>query len=712
MATLTTETKAHLREHAAPASRIAALREAWIDFATVSLACLTFFAICVYQLDLPGLYNDEAFDVIPAMQVVLGHPVELQRGAGINLFGVTLPLMSSSDYQGITSTYLAIPFFAVGGVNVFSLRLMTITVGLVAIVLSYFLARAWFGRPVARLTVLMMGVSPSWIFWSRLGVYVVSEVVPITTGALLALTHWVRNRPLGMRNGALYAGTFLLGLGLTTKLLYLWVLVAITICAIILFGRRVWAHRREATSHWTRWARVGLVAFATFCLGAAPFILYNLMTRGTWLLIRSSVSDLSTTSQGVDNTAYFRNLWGEVNNLKVVLDGGYFWFQGLAARTYTNPFTPAIFAISAVGLIVLVIRPWSHASGRTGRLEIAGRISAAVGVVIASSLALQIVPSGLLSPTIVLAIASGLFGVVMLCASAFRNSDMTRASWLLLGMATLCGAIWWFGGAGRPGGKSPDGPLGLWPIDAAGILFWGAGVGLAVVLGSDRHASRLARVSLATVVLIGVIVGQSAVTISGLWATHLIIVLPLPYMVIGAFLVLLGKRLAATGNSVRPGLNRALRALPAAVLVGAILVADLLVDYAYHRDLGIGGGRSTFSDAVYGLSTYLDELEPDPKVVAMDWGFKRPIQLLTGERVNPIEAFGHSGKPTPEFFAGLRDLLKEPNTIYLFHDPTETAYPRFDEFVREAEAAGKTVTLEKTFSTRDGAIVHRLYSAR
>lgn len=712
MATLTTETKAIPRETSTPSSSIAARRAAWTDFATVSLSCLVFFAICVYQLDLPGLYNDEAFDVIPAMQVVLGHPVELQRGAGINLFGVTLPLMSSSDYQGITSTYLAIPFFAIGGVNVFSLRLMTVTVGLVAIVLSYFLARAWFGRPVARLTVLMMAVSPSWIFWSRLGVYVVSEVVPITTGALLAFTHWFRSRPMGTRNAALYAGTFLLGLGLTTKLLYLWILVALTVCAVVLFGSRVWKQRQEVARSWTRWARVGLLAFAAFCLGAAPFILYNLMTRGTWLLIRSSVTDLSTTTHGVDNTAYFRNLWGEINNLKVVLDGGYFWFQGLEARTYTNPFTPTVFAVSALGLMALVIRPWRGATSRTSRWETLGRAGCALSTALAYSLAFRIVPASLVSPSIILAVAIGLLGVVVVCTGAIRSGDTTRANWLLLGMAALNGTVWWFGGSGRPEGKSPDGPLGLWPVDAAGILFWGAGVGLALVLGSDRQASHLARVSLATIVLIGVIVAQSAITISGLWATHLIVVLPLPYMAIGAFLVLLGRRLAAIRPKAPPRTFWALRAFPAAIVIGAILVADLLVDYSYHRDLAAGGGRSTFSDAVYSLSSYLDGLEPDPKVVAMDWGFKRPIQLLTSERVNPVEAYGHSGEPTPEFFQGLRELLKEPNTIYLFHDPTETAYPRFDEFVREAEAAGKTVTLEKTFSTRDGAIVHRLYTAK
>ncbi|HEX8229167.1 MAG TPA: hypothetical protein VF826_07620, partial [Chloroflexia bacterium] len=323
-----------------------------------------------------------------------------------------------------------------------------------------------------------------------------------------------------------------------------------------------------------------------------------------------------------------------------------------------------------------------------------------------------VLPVSLTSPGITLAIVLGLLGIIVTSVAAFRAGDTTRASWTLLLVATLSGTVWWFGGSGRPEGTAPGGPLGLWPVDAAGVLFWASGLGLCVVLGSDRHAGHITRVSLAAIALIGVIVAQSAVTISGLWATHLIVVLPLPYIIIAAFLVRGGGWVAERAVPVIPSFKKVARLLPAIIVVGAIMVADLIVDYSYHRDLALGGGRSTFSDAVYSLSSYLDGLEPDPKVVAMDWGFKRPVQLLTGERVNPVEAYGYSAEPTPEFYAGLRELLRDPNTIYLFHDPTETAYPRFEQFVSEAEAAGKTVTLERTFSTRDGAIVHRLYTAK
>ncbi len=705
--------------------RASNLRASLLDVATLVFAGAVFLTLCLYQLQLPGLYNDEAFDVIPAMQLLLGHPVELQRNAAVHLFGLSLPLMSSSDYQGVTSTYLALPFLAVGGVNVISLRLMTVSVGLLGIVLAFFLARTWFGRAEARLTVLMLAFSPAWVFWSRLGVYVVSEVVPIATGSLLAFTYWVRRQPLGMRNGSLYVGMFLLGLGLSTKLLFLWFILAVAFCGLILCGARLWASRRVWLGQWKLWAKACALSLGAFCLGAFPFLLYNLMTRGTFNLLRGSLSNLGATTHGVNNTAFVRNLWTEADALKIVLDGGYFWFQGIAAKTYSNPLTPALFALSALGLMAFAI-PARGKLEKTGTgdfawlgMSIAGA-PAALGLVMSGLLAIGVesVPT---SAAIVAAILLGVIGTLLLVWSALRGGlnakqnhvkqNRRLAEWALWFMAAASGAVWWFAGQGRPETPAPGGPLGLWPVDAAGVLFWAAGAGLAVVLGWNRLLGSRARAALAALVLIGLIVAQSAVTISGLWSTHLIVLIPLPQMVIAAFVVQLGRRLAGMLKGSAP-VQAALRALPAALLVGAVLVGDGIVDYSYHRDMALGGGRSTFSDAIYSLSSYLEGLDSHPKVVAMDWGFRRPIQFLTSERVDPIEAYGYSAAPTPEFYEGLSGLLKDPNTVYLFHDDNETAYPRFEAFQQAADRQGKNVVLDKTFMIRDGSVVYRLYSAK
>src|ERR1043165_5247874 len=119
-----------------PQTNTTARRIVLLDALIIAVACVVFLALCLYQLELPGLYPDEAFDVVPSMQILLGHPVDVQRGAGVHLFGTDFPLMSSSDYQGVTSTYLVLPFFAIGGINVYSLRLMSVLVGVLGLVLA------------------------------------------------------------------------------------------------------------------------------------------------------------------------------------------------------------------------------------------------------------------------------------------------------------------------------------------------------------------------------------------------------------------------------------------------------------------------------------------------------------------------------------------------------------------------------------------------
>ena len=704
-----------------------------IDTLSIVLSSAIFFALCVYRLDLPGLYNDEAFDVIPAMQIVLGHPVELQRGVGLHLFGVDLPLMSSSDYQGVTSTYLAIPFFALGGVSVYSLRLMSVLVGVVGIVVAFFLARSWFGPTAARLTALMLAVSPSWVFFSRLGVYVVSEVMPLAAGALLAFTVWVRSAP-GRRNLPLYVGALLTGLGLTTKLLFVWFITALAVLVLLFYGRRVWWGRRWHV------LRVAVLTFAAFCIGAFPFLLYNLLTRGTYYLIRDALTNLHSTAHGVDNTAILRNLWTKADAFKVLLDGGYFWFQSAQGHPYFNLLTPTVFAASSVGLVYMTLSARYGAPRRVlrptagwGRGAVLQAALPVLALLISALLAWGILPANAL--TLGVGVLCALAGVGVSTARALKaqlSADTDRhvrggegapgaTAWALLAVGVLAGTIWWFGGAGRPDGPAPGAFLGLWPVDVAGALFWLCGLGLVLVLGLDRCPVPGQRAVVAALAITGLILAQSAITISGLWSTHLLILLPLPQMVVAAFATAVLRRVPAVrlnywrgrapGIGIPRTVPRVLRLT--VVLVLAVLISlDLLVDWSYHADLARTGGATTFSDAIYSLADYLQAQPPGTHVVAMDWGFRRPIQLLTQERVDPVEAFGLQNPAPPSFYQTLRSLLAQPNTLYLFHTREGAAYPRHDAFFAEVAAAGKQAVLMSTFYHRDGKPVYEVYAVR
>ncbi len=117
------------------------------------------------------------------------------------------------------------------------------------------------------------------------------------------------------------------------------------------------------------------------------------------------------------------------------------------------------------------------------------------------------------------------------------DESVAPAGWVLLAIMAIAGALWWFGGAGRPEGPAPGAFLGLWPIDSAGIIFLLSGAGLLIVLGVDKDPVRHQRATVAALSLIGLLVVQSTVTVSGLWSTHLVIVLPLPQIIIAAFAI-------------------------------------------------------------------------------------------------------------------------------------------------------------------------------
>lgn len=701
--------------HAAVATHDDSMRETILNAAAVSLACLVFLAIALYQLTLPGLYADEAFDVIPAMQIVLGHSVELQRNVGLHVFGLSLPLMSSSDYQGVTSTYLALPFFALFGINVVSLRLMTVCVGLLGIILTFFLTRRWFGSNVARLSVLMLATSPAWVFWSRLGVYVVSQVMPIAAGSLIAFTAWVRRRPFATRNGPLYLGMFLLGLGLTTKILFIWFIAAMPLLALILFGRTLWESRRDWLRERGSWLRLAFLSALAFCAGASPFILYNILSGGTFDLIRSTLS-APGTSNGIDNSALLRNLWTRVNNFRELLDGGYFWFQAAPGTSHANPVTPSLFVISAVGLLVMIllsrVRTTRFRFRFTG-ISLVGAATLALSLLLCLFLATGILTGKTAPILVLLAVALALVGVVIYVASVLQEPDSwTTGTASLLVLMLVSGIVWWVLGAGRPPGRAPDALLGLWPIDAAGALAWIAGSGLLLLLGWDRHPATGQRAVTAVLALIALVVGQSIVTVSGLWSTHLLVLFPLPQMVIATFAVSLATRAYKRLRNLQlPWARTSAFALPLLLIVGSILFFDLRTSLQYQRDLGITGGSSTFSDSIYSLATYLDTRQPPPKVVSLDWGIKRPIQFLTLERVNPLDAYGYEATPSQATIDSIAALVQEPGNLYLFHNPQAgVAYPRFDLFRQKAADVGKVPTLERTFYSRNGLPVYEVYS--
>jgi hypothetical protein len=313
------------------------------------VALALFLGLATYQITLPGLHYDEAFEVVPTMQLLLGEPTTTFRESGVRLGTWLLPLMTQ-DYIGALNTYLALPFFVALGISVTSLRLMVISLGILTLCLAYRFARELSGGPVAGgATALLLAVNPTFVFWNRQGVFVTSVTAAVGVAAAVAWLRWWRNGP------RIYAlvGAFLFGLGLYAKLLFLWLMLglfAAAAVAVLLQFRGQWRCVPGAVrARVAEWRTVAWCA-ASFALGCAPLLLYNIQTGGT---LGNVGKNLSTSYYGTNNLAFLPNLVERIRQFGAVLTGGHLWYLG---GQYDNWFGPVVFLAALGGSVWLVVR--------------------------------------------------------------------------------------------------------------------------------------------------------------------------------------------------------------------------------------------------------------------------------------------------------------------------------------------------------------------
>lgn len=325
------------------------MRSSWWPRGVTLLSLALFLGLAVHQLALPGLNYDEAFDVVPAMQILLNQPQEPLRGSGLHIAGRTWPLMVM-DYKGVVHTYWALPFLWALGVRVFALRLSCVFLGMLTIAFTHRLARELYGDWAAAATALLLAVNPSFLFWNRQGVLWSTAMLTCGMGALAAFfVH--RRRPRAWRLGG---AAFLLGLGMSAKLAFFWFPIAFIVSVTVLEVPRLWRawHSRTWSGRASKvrnWALCAVPAFGAFILGFLPVLLYNLQTMGTWEVIRSN---LQTSYYGVNNLAYLANLRLRLDHLAVLLDSTGFWYLGSVQRdgVFVTAFWVSLVVVLAAAL--------------------------------------------------------------------------------------------------------------------------------------------------------------------------------------------------------------------------------------------------------------------------------------------------------------------------------------------------------------------------
>lgn len=346
--------------HASPLLRVepsstagsSACRRAFAVLLLVA-ALIVFAALAAYQLDLPGLHYDEAKEAgVNAMQLLTGRPVSAFRDATVSLGSWRVPLMVQ-DYIGNLNVLLALPFLATGGFTPVALRALPLVLALVTLIFAWMLAARLSGPLAAGVTVLLLAVNPSFVFWSRQGIFVTNITALLFMASLWYGLVWWQERRLKH----LIAAAFLCGLGVYAKLLFVWALFAMVGVAISVHLLVLWRGRLAGESSPARpFPRPGgvLLALAGFVIPLLPLIAFNLQTGGT---LTSIFGNLGQSYYGVDNSAYGHNLGVRLGQVITLLRGSHLWYLG---ETYANRWAPWLF-LSLVSLAAIV---WLRQSRR------------------------------------------------------------------------------------------------------------------------------------------------------------------------------------------------------------------------------------------------------------------------------------------------------------------------------------------------------------
>jgi len=315
-----------------------------------------YLVLAFYQLGLPGLHYDEAREAgLNAMEILTGAPITAFRGVGLAVMGRIFPLMVQ-DYIGALNVYLALPFLALTGIGVPNLRALPVLCGLIVLLLAERSVSEWMVwrsppsttrekraastpiTPAGLLAVGLLAASPSFLFWSRQGIFVTNLTQVFVFLCIWQTLRWLRTG----RSSALVVAALAAGLALYAKLLAIWVIAPLALFAFLAWLRRPRDGDRLVS---LAPAKLALAAFA-FVAPLMPLLWFNLQSGGT---LASIGANLGRSYYGVDNLALGANLITRLGQLVQILRGDQFWYLG---AVFANPVAPWV-GLAVVGLGLL-----------------------------------------------------------------------------------------------------------------------------------------------------------------------------------------------------------------------------------------------------------------------------------------------------------------------------------------------------------------------
>lgn len=322
----------------------------WSDLLILTIPFLLFTLVTTYQLGLPGLHYDEAKEAgVNAMELAIGEPVTAFRDSTVSFSGYTLPLMVQ-DYIGAVNVFLALPLLTFTGIGVPNLRFLSIFLALLAMLFLALAIAEWTRSPYTKtsnqnerapisfsaclVALMLLAFSPSFVFWSRQGIFVTNLMQPLAYFCIWQGLRWMRTG----QTASLLLCAFSAGWAIYAKLQAVWVVgpFGLLLCVWIL-----WQQRSERLLS----LRVVIGGVVALCLPLLPLLVFNINTGG---LSSALLGNASQSYYGIDNLAIGSNFAIRWSQIGEVLRGEQFWYLGGPFRNHVAPIFAAVIVLTGL----------------------------------------------------------------------------------------------------------------------------------------------------------------------------------------------------------------------------------------------------------------------------------------------------------------------------------------------------------------------------
>ncbi|HKN93133.1 MAG TPA: glycosyltransferase family 39 protein [Thermoleophilaceae bacterium] len=318
--------------------------------AVAGLAIAGFVVVASRTLSSPGLYADEASQIVPALAFLKGHiaqSVVEGTGPAIGIGAHKLHVMTESYFGSVKSVAYA-PVAAIFGTGVQAIRGFSIALAALALAAYCAFSRRLFrDAAVAAVAVVLLAADPSFVFYAR------SDWPPFVF-MLLTKTFggWQLLRWWDTRDGrSLALGMFALGIGQWDKANFAWILAAAAVATVVAVGRPLFARLDR---------RVVITGVASFAAGCLPLIAYNVRSGfGTVSAVHEVAQRAGTASFPYDEPrtpggGLFAQIGQRLDVLGRLLDGKEVG-RTVGTPFHTFEFLPWIFAFAVFVVCVQLV---------------------------------------------------------------------------------------------------------------------------------------------------------------------------------------------------------------------------------------------------------------------------------------------------------------------------------------------------------------------